>query len=85
MFILVTFLGGLTTGNPNCFVKSVNSLLSSNEVDEDADGVGNDEDEEDDVVDDDDRSSLALETSQRTTRALKKRWRCANSAKRVAV
>ena len=47
MFILVTFSGGLTTGNPNCFVKSVNSLLSSPEVDDDADGVDdNDKDEE---------------------------------------
>ena len=85
MFILVTFLGGLTTGNPNCFVKSVNSLLSSPEVDDDADGVDDDDKDEEIVDDEDDDSYLALDTSQRMTRALKKCWRCANSAKRVAV
>lgn len=85
MFILVSFLGGLTTGNLNCFVKSVNSLLSNPEVVDAADDVDDEEDEEDEVVDDADGLSLALDTSQRMTRVLKECWRCANSAKRVAV
>ena len=75
--------GGLTLRKPNSFVKSVNSEVvreDDNDDDEAGDDVANNDDDDDDEDDD-----VALETSQRMTRARKEFWRRANSANRVAV
>ena len=81
MFFSDVIFGGLTLRKPNSFVKSVNSeVVCEDDNDDDKAGdkvANNDEDDDDDDV--------ALETSQRMTRARKEFWRRANSANRVAV